>query len=109
MASEQVSDNSNADLTPATQSVSAWDNAQSLLKDLAGAGVADFTAQQSRKLAEKQLDVSAAAQRSALVNPSYIAAQNGGGMSDQTKKILLYGGIALGVVLVGALLIKVAK
>lgn len=109
MASEQVSDNSNANLTPATSSVSAWDNAQSLLKDLAGAGVAAFTAQQSRKLAEKQIDAQAAAGRSAIVNPSYGAAQDGGGMSDSTKKLLLYGGIALGVVLVGALLIKAAK
>ena len=109
MASEQVSDNSAADLTPATSSVSAWDNAASLLKDLAGAGVSIFTAQQSRKLAEKQLDIEAAAGRSSLQNQSYVEAQGAGGMTDNTKKILLYGGIALGVVLVGALLIKASK
>lgn len=114
LPSEQIFNaNSIKNLTPATDSGSAWGNAIGSLgqfvKDIAPTVAGVYTSQQALKAQEKALDVQAAMNRNEPINPSYAAQQTQGLNNMDINKLVPLVVVGAVVIIGGIALLKYAK
>lgn len=114
MYSETANNVSTQSLTPATDGGSAWEKLGGFVEKIGSQAISIFNADRAAKLSEKQLDIEGSILRNQIASNSLAAstAANqgyGSAMSDKTKKILIAGGITVGVVILAAVLIRMAR